>query len=69
METNNEKRILNIELTNDVKKVSITATNANDQVVMKQELSDDDLDQATGGDRGRGAGKLCVLATLCTLNY
>ena len=49
METNNEKLDLNNEQTNEVKRVSITAKNSNGQVVMKQELSDADLDQATGG--------------------
>ena len=49
MEENKEKRVLRLELDDDVKRVSITAKNANGQVVMKQELSDDDLDQATGG--------------------
>ena len=67
METNNEKRILNIELTDDVKRVSITAKNAADQVVMRQELSDDDLDQATGGDRGGRAGRHCFVH--CPPNY
>ena len=43
MEENKEKRVLKVELTDDVKKVSITATNANDQVVMKQELDENDL--------------------------
>ena len=49
MEENKEKRVLRLELDDDVKRVSITAKNANGQVVMKQELSDADLDQATGG--------------------
>lgn len=49
MEKNNEKRVLRVELDNDVKKVSITGTNGDEKVVMRQELSEDDLDQATGG--------------------
>ena len=49
MEEKNEKRVLNIELNNDEKKVSITANDADEQVVMKKELSEDDLNQATGG--------------------
>jgi dsDNA-specific endonuclease/ATPase MutS2 len=48
-EQNNNKRVLNIELDNDVKKVSITGTNGDEKVVMRQELSEDDLDQASGG--------------------
>lgn len=49
MEEKKEKRVLNIELNNDEKKVSITANDADEQVVMKKELSEDDLNQATGG--------------------
>lgn len=49
MDKNNEKRVLRVELDNDVKKVSITGTNGDEKVVMRQELSEDDLDQATGG--------------------
>ena len=49
MEEQKEKRVLNIELDNDVKKVSITGTNGEEQVVMRQELNEDDLEQATGG--------------------
>ena len=45
MEANNEKLDLNNEQTNEVKKSS----NTNEQVVNKQELSESDLDQATGG--------------------
>ena len=49
MEKNNEKRVLRVELDDDVKKVSITGKNVEEKVVMRQELSEDDLDQATGG--------------------
>jgi len=49
MEEKKEKRVLNIELNNDEKEVSITANDADEQVVMKKELSEDDLNQATGG--------------------
>lgn len=49
MEKNNEKRVLRVELDNDVKKVSITGTNGDEKVVMRQELDEDDLEQATGG--------------------
>ena len=50
MEEQKEKRVLNIELDNDVKKVSITGTNGDEKVVMHQELNEKDLEQATGGD-------------------
>jgi hypothetical protein len=49
MEKNNEKRVLRVELDDDVKKVSITAKDSDEKVVMRQELSEDDFDQATGG--------------------
>jgi dsDNA-specific endonuclease/ATPase MutS2 len=49
MEEQKDKRVLNIELGNEVKKVSITGINSDEKVVMRQELSEDELDQATGG--------------------
>ena len=49
MEEKKEKRVLQIELEDDVKKVSITGKNGNEQVVMRQELDEDDLDQVAGG--------------------
>ena len=49
MEEKKEKRVLQIELEDDVKKVSITGKNGNEQVVMSQELNEDDLDQVAGG--------------------
>ena len=49
MEEQKDKRVLNIELDDDVKKVSITGKNGDEQVVMRQELSEDELDLATGG--------------------
>ena len=49
MEENKEKRVLRVKLDNDVKKVSITGKDGEEKVVMRQELSEDDLEQATGG--------------------
>lgn len=49
MKENKSKRILNVELNDDVKKVSITGKNGDEKVVMRQELGEDDLEQATGG--------------------
>ena len=49
MEENKEKRVLNIELSDEVKRVSITGKNGEEQVVMRQELNEDDLDQVAGG--------------------
>jgi len=49
MKEQKDKRVLNIQLDNEVKKVSITGKNGEEQVVMRQELNEDDLEQATGG--------------------
>ena len=49
MEEKKDKRVLNIELDDDVKKVSITGLGDDETVVMKQELDEEELDQATGG--------------------
>jgi len=49
MEEKKEKRVLRIELDDDVKKLSITGKNGDEQVVMSQELNEDDLDQVAGG--------------------
>ena len=49
MEEKKEKRVLSIELDDDVKKVSITGLGDDETVVMKQELSEEELEQATGG--------------------
>ena len=50
MEEKKQKRVLNIELDENVKKVSITGLGDDETVVMKQELDEEDLEQATGGD-------------------
>lgn len=52
-EVNKDKRVLQVEIDNNVKKVAITGVDADDNVVMKQELNEDDLDQAAGGFGGR----------------
>ena len=43
------KRLVNIEIEDDVKRLTITGQDEHDQVVMKQELSDDELDGVAGG--------------------
>lgn len=43
------KRVLSIELDNEVMKVTITGVNAEEKVVLKQELEEKDLEQASGG--------------------
>ena len=83
MEEQKEKRVLNIELSDEVKRVSITGKNGDEQVVpclkiwfnlicevtlkknyimeekdekkvVKQELEENDLNQASGGRGGGG---------------
>jgi hypothetical protein len=48
-EENKDKRVLQVELDDNVKKVDITGKDADDKVVMRQELNEDDLDQVAGG--------------------
>ena len=49
MEEQKCKRVLSIELDDDVKKVSITGTNGEEKVVMRQELDEDELNNVAGG--------------------
>ena len=49
MEEKKEKRVLQIELDDDVKKLSTTGKNGEEKVVMSQELDENDLDQVAGG--------------------
>lgn len=49
METNKNKKILNIVLDDDVRKLTIEGKNGNQEVVMREELSDDELDAVVGG--------------------
>ena len=56
-----EKRVLTIELDDNVKKVSITGIGDDETVVMKQELDEDELDQATGGNVPNPAFCKCYL--------
>ena len=48
-EVNNDKRVLQVEIDNNVKKVAITGVDADDKVVMRQELNENDLDNVSGG--------------------
>ena len=45
----NGKRVVSFEIDDNVKKVTITSEDSNQQVVMRQELNEDDLDSVTGG--------------------
>ena len=50
MEDNKDKRVLRVELNDKVKSVTITGKDGEEKVVMRQELNEDDLEQATGGE-------------------
>ena len=62
MTEKNAKRLVTIELEDEVKKLSITGLNSDEQVVRSQELDEDVLDQVGGGVRqGAGMVKLEVV--------
>ena len=62
MTEKNAKRLVTIELEDEVKKLSITGLNSDEQVVMSQELDEDVLDLVGGGVRqGAGMVKLEVV--------
>ncbi len=44
------KRILHVEINDDVRKLTIEGTNKEQQVVMRQELDEDELDNVAGGN-------------------
>ena len=79
MEEKKEKRLLRVELDDDVKKVSVTGMNSDEKVVMRQELSEDDLELVTGGSDvfyfesydettgARGAKRVCKVDELNTI--
>jgi hypothetical protein len=58
MEDKNNKRTVSIELNDDVRHLTITGQDKDDQVVMHEELSDEDLDNVAGGV-ALGAGTAC----------
>ena len=43
------KRIVHVEIDDDVKKLTIEGVDKEQQVVMREELSDDELDNVAGG--------------------
>ncbi|MBQ6747535.1 MAG: hypothetical protein IJR07_10910 [Bacteroidaceae bacterium] len=61
MEDKNEKRVLSIELDNELKKVSVTGKNSDEKVVIKQEISEDDLDVAAGTEKKYCSGHCVVV--------
>jgi hypothetical protein len=46
-----EKRVVQIEIDDQVKKLTVEGVDKDQQVVMRQELSDEDLDAVAGGAR------------------
>ena len=48
-EQKNNKRMLQVELDGSEKKVSITGLDADEKVVLRQDLDEDDLNQIDGG--------------------
>ena len=50
------KRVVQIEIGDQVKKLTVEGVDKDQQVVMRQELSDEDLDSVAGG-----AGKKAVI--------
>ena len=44
-----EKRVVQIEIDDQVKKLTVEGVDKDQQVVMRQELSDEDLDSVAGG--------------------
>ena len=49
METNKEKRIVQIEIGADVKKLTIEGVDKDQQVVMREDISDEELENVAGG--------------------
>jgi len=49
METNKSRRFMRVEIGDDVKKLTIEGKNKDEQVVMREELSEEDLDAVIGG--------------------
>ena len=50
------KRVVQIEIDDQVKKLTVEGIDKDAQVVMRQELSDEDLNCVAGGGK---AGKVC----------
>ena len=52
MENKKEKRVVQIEIDDNVKKLTITGEDKDQQVVMREEISNEDLENVTGGGKG-----------------
>jgi hypothetical protein len=53
------KRVVQIEIDDEVKKLTVEGVDKDAQVVMRQELSDDELDNVAGGGGGFSDRKTC----------
>ena len=51
---NERKRVVQIEIDDDVRKLTIEGQDKDQQVVMREELSEEDLDQVAGGRSCKG---------------
>ena len=49
MESNKSKRVVQFEIGDNVKKLTIMGENKDQQVVMREVLGEDELEQVTGG--------------------
>ena len=47
----NARRVLHVEINDDVRKLTIEGVDKDQQVVMRQELNEDELDNVAGGPR------------------
>ena len=47
----NAKHVLHVEINDDVRKLTIEGVDKDQQVVMRQELNEDELDNVAGGPR------------------
>ena len=54
------KRIVNIEIDDNVKRITIEGVDNKEQVVMRQELSDEELDNIAGGGFAVKPPQTCV---------
>ena len=60
-----EKRVVQIEIDDQVRKLTVEGIDKDAQVVMRQELSDDELDSVAGGLK-----KPCLKDSLsCRINW
>ena len=59
------KRVVQIEIDDQVKKLTVEGVDKDQQVVMRQELSDEELDTVAGGAPSKVLIKSCPTASPC----